>query len=36
MAIDEMKKLTDITWPLIHDAALHEIEQFVLSSPLKG
>ncbi|KAK8819819.1 hypothetical protein WA556_002804 [Blastocystis sp. ATCC 50177/Nand II] len=23
----EMKKLTDITWPLIHDAALQEIEQ---------
>lgn len=30
-----MRKLTDITWPLIHDAALHEIEQFVLSSLLK-
>ena len=35
MGIDEMKKLTDITWPLIHDAALREIEQYVLSSPLK-
>ena len=30
-----MRKLTDITWPLIHDAALHEIKQFVLSSLLK-
>lgn len=36
MTVDEMKKLTDITWPLIHDAALREIEQCVLSFPLKG